>query len=146
MLGKKNNKTEIYSNKKIQYLQMIQAIIERMSNIGLTIKGFCVTGLITILSINDFRININIGIAIGAIIAFFMFFDIYYFCLEKKYRAFYNQIRLEDKDENIDFDLRVPTVEDEECIYLKCCKSPSIYLFYGAMFTLLVFSHGCYIS
>lgn len=125
--------------KKIEYLQMIQEPICRMSTISAIFKGFAATivGGISAISYKDVNLWI-LGLSFLPVIAFAAL-DIYYLQLERKFRFLYEQVRLEKKDP--DFSMRL-TNDPVEIISAKagfwdCVKSPSIYLFYPLMIAIL---------
>lgn len=126
--------------KKIEYLQMIQEPICRMSTISAIFKGFAATivGGISAISYKDVNLWI-LGLSFLPVIAFAAL-DIYYLQLERKFRFLYEQVRLEKQDP--DFSMRL-TNDPVEIISAKagfwdCVKSPSIFLFYPLMIVILI--------
>ena len=123
---------------KIEYLQMIQEPICRMSTISAIFKGFAATIVSGVSVITYSEINIWILILSFLPILAFAMMDIYYLKLERKYRFLYDQVRLEKHE--IDFSIRL-TSDPLEIISARartidCLKSPSIYLFYPLMFVI----------
>lgn len=125
---------------KKEYLQILQEPICRMSTISAIFKGFAATIVsgISVISYNSTNVWI-LGLSFLPVLAF-AGLDIYYLKLERKFRFLYEQVRL-DKHE-IDFSLNL-TDDPLEIIKAKartwdCIKSPSIFLFYPLMITLLV--------
>lgn len=118
-------------NYKIQYLQMIQSIIDRMSTTAAIFKGFCATIVAGFFAVSSIDINKWIMLLTIVPILCFLALDIYYLRLEKRFRALY--IRVCNGEKEIDFDLTPPktgTLKIEEAGLWNCFKSPSIYLFY----------------
>ena len=126
---------EKFSDSTIQYLQMIQSIIDRMSTTSAIFKGFCATIVSGIFAISFTDINKWILLlTLVPILCFFML-DVYYFRLEKRFRALYNSVRKGEKE--VDFDLTPPATKElkiKEATLWNCIKSPSIYPFYIPVF------------
>ena len=122
---------EKHEDKKIQYLQMILNIIDRMSTTSAIFKGFCATIVAGVFAISFTEINKWILLlTLVPIICFFML-DIYYLRLEKRFRVLYEAVRTGQKE--VDFDLAPPLTRElhiKEAGLWYCIKSPSIYLFY----------------
>lgn len=125
---------------KKEYLQMIQEPICRMSTISAIFKGFAATIVAGVSMISYSTTNIWVlALSFIPVLAFAVM-DIYYLKLERKLRFLFEQVRLDKHD--IDF-LIEPTNDPIEIISAKariidCIKSPSIYLFYPAMFIILI--------
>jgi hypothetical protein len=124
------------NNEKIQYLQMIQANISRLSNISFGIKGFMVTFVPFILSYQ--RLDQEVRFCLMCFLIPLTLTDIYYLRLEKRFRVLYNNV-IKNKHV-VDFRLEPPRkhelTKDEDSI-INCLKSPSIYLFYTPFFIIL---------
>lgn len=122
---------------KIEYLQLIQEPICRMSTISAIFKGFSATVVAGIAALTYCEINILIlGLSFIPVISF-AFLDIYYLILEKKYRYLYDQVRTDAHE--VDFSM-VLTKDNKvaEARIRDCIKSPSVWLFYPAMIAILV--------
>lgn len=127
-------------NNKVEYLQMIQSTIDRMSTTSAIYKGFCATIIAGISAISFTEINKWLFLLLLSPVICFLIIDIYYLQLEKRFRVLYDRVR---NDEHlIDFDLIPPknrTIENNEKCYVgNCIKSPSIYLFYGPLIIIIV--------
>lgn len=125
---------------KVEYLNLIQEPICRMSTISAIFKGFAasIVAGISVIAYSDIDIWV-LGLSFLPVLAFAIL-DIYYLKLERKFRFLFEQVRL-DKHE-IDFSMRL-TNDPIEVISAKartwdCIKSPSIYLFYPLMFAILI--------
>ena len=122
---------------KIEYLQMIQEPISRMSTISAIFKGFAATIVAGIATLAYGYINsLVLGLSFIPVILFAML-DIYYLKLEKKHRYLYELVRTDEHE--INFSLKLPT--DNKAAKARigdCLKSPSIWLFYPAMILILV--------
>lgn len=128
-------KSENKHNDMIQYLQMIQSTIDRMSTTSAIFKGFCATIVSGIFAISFTDINKWILLlTLVPILCFFML-DVYYLRLEKRFRTLYNSVRKGKKE--VDFDLTPPATKElkiKEAALWYCVKSPSIFLFYIPVF------------
>lgn len=90
---------------KIKYLEMIQNIIQRMTNNSFLMKGWTVTLIVAVFVLSDKAMNPNyFWIAYVPVIVFW-FLDSYYLLLERRYIFLYNEVR--NRDEKIDFDLSI---------------------------------------
>ena len=125
---------------KKAYLQMLQEPICRMSTISAIFKGFAATIVAGISAISYSSTNVWVlALSFLPVLAFAVL-DIYYLKLERKFRFLFDQVRL-DKQE-VDFSMKL-TNDPLDIISAKartwdCIKSPSIYLFYPLMITVLV--------
>lgn len=125
---------------KKEYLQMLQEPICRMSTISAIFKGFAATIVAGISVISYTTTNMWIlGLSFLPVLAFAIL-DVYYLKLERKFRFLFDQVRL-DKH-NVDFSMSL-TKDPLEIISAKartwdCIKSPSIYLFYPLMLSILL--------
>ena len=121
---------ERFDDNTIQYLRMIQNIIDRMSTTSAIIKGFCATIVAGVFAISFTDISKWILLLTVIPILCFLILDIYYLRLEKRFRALYNAVRGGEKEAN--FDLTPPAAKSlkKEASLWICFKSPSVYLFY----------------
>lgn len=122
---------DMFDEKTIQYLQMIQSVIERMSTTSAIFKGFCATIVAGVLAVSFTELNKWILVLTIIPVSCFLMLDIYYLRLEKRFRALYISVR-EGKKE-VDFDLTPPSIKAlriGDAGLWSCFKSPSIYLFY----------------
>ena len=125
---------------KIEYLQMIQEPICRMSTISAIFKGFAaaIVGGVSTISYSTTSLWV-LGLSFLPVLAFAIL-DVYYLQLERKFRFLFEQVRM-DKHE-IDFSMKF-TSDPAEIIRAKarirdCIQSPSIYLFYPLMLLILI--------
>lgn len=125
---------------KMEYLQMLQEPICRMSTNSAIFKGFAATIVAGVSAITFAEINTWVlGFSFLPVLAFFIL-DIYYLKMERKFRFLYDQVRLDKRE--IDFSMKL-TNDPIEIIQAKartwdCIKSPSIYLFYPLLLLVLV--------
>lgn len=124
-------------NGKLEYLQMIQEPICRMSTISAIFKGFAATIVAGIAALTYSEINIWIlGLSFVPVVAF-AFLDIYYLKNEKKYRFLYEQVRTGAHEVNFSMQLTKNNAAAKSRVW-DCIKSPSIWLFYPIMFVILM--------
>ena len=117
---------------KITYLQMIQSVIDRMSNISADIKGFCVAVSAGIVALTiDSTDIVSFGISI-LFIMIFLVLDIYYLGIERQYRYLYNKVRMDEieVDFNLGMDLKKSEINQAKAKFFQCLSSKSIILFY----------------
>jgi len=115
---------------QIQYLQMIQEIIGRMSTISSVIKGFAITLIVAVITIlnGDFFDESLKWIFLLPILSL-LILDVYYFSTEKKYRLLYDKIR-QDK-QPVDFSMKLTEeINKNKTIFLECLISKCTLIFY----------------
>lgn len=122
---------------RITYLQMIQGIITRMSNISVTLKGLAVTifaGALSISMSGCLSRRVALLSAALVIVSLFCWCDCGYLFRERRYRCLYDEVRLGCHE--CDFDLSV----ERSCCRdaLSCLASFSISFYYGALALVLV--------
>lgn len=137
-------KEEINNNEmkqgKIEYLQMIQEPICRMSTISSIIKGFSATIVASILSFFSSKISL-FPIVIGIFfVTIFTFLDTYYLSLERKFRLLFEKVRTDKHD--INFEIKPVSnkteVKEGKARFIDCLWSPSIWIFYLSLFLFLL--------
>lgn len=130
------------NNNKIKHLEMIEAIIERMSRNCFQLKGWAMT-IVTIvgaLSANETDKRFLI-IAFMPIIGFWLL-DTIYLQQERKYRILYARVtQKEEKEIDFSLDTRSLDYSTEEkksiCLVL-CFVSKSEILFYGILTATMI--------
>ncbi len=125
---------------KVEYLQMIQEPICRMSTNSAIFKGFSATIVAGTAAISYSEINLWVlGLSFLPVLAFAVL-DVYYLILERKFRFLFNQVRFGKKE--IDFSMELTKTSEEirqaKARVQDCIKSPSIYLFYPLMLAILI--------
>ena len=122
---------------KIKHLEMIQAIITRMAQNSLMIKGWSLTLVVAMFAFVPKTACLFIPIAIIPVLIFTCL-DAYYLQLERRYRKLYDIVRNKDETE-INFQLKI--IEECKTIsnnYLNCIFSRSILLFYVPIFVVVI--------
>lgn len=118
--------TIMNNQNKIKHLEMIQNVINRLSNNSFYIKGWAITIFIAILSllkISDSAIYAKL--CIFSILLFF-YLDTYYLFLERRFRELYKET-LSKTEEAIDFKMQIQKPKME---FFKTFASFSILPFY----------------
>lgn len=125
-----------FTEEKISYLQMIQEPICRMSTISAIFKGFAATIVAGVATLAYREVNTGVlGLSFLPVLLF-LFLDIYYLKLERKYRFLYEQVRI--NKHIVDFSMKL--TNDNRAAksrIIDCIGSPSIWLFYPIMITIL---------
>lgn len=139
-LGRFMNGGENMKDGKVEYLQMIQEPICRMSTISAIFKGFAATIVAGISAIAYESTNLWVlGLSFLPVLAFAML-DIYYLILERKFRFLFDQVR--NGKQEIDFSMKLTNkpleIIEAKATVLDCVKSPAIYLFYPLMLLILI--------
>lgn len=125
---------------KVEYLQMIQESISRMSTNSAIFKSFAATIVagIAALSYNDLNCLV-LGLSFLPVFSFAVL-DVYYLTLERRFRQLYDSVR--NDEHPLDFSMKLSTEPKEfrkaNARVRDCLKSPSIYLFYPLMLIILV--------
>ena len=117
--------------KRIMYLQMIEGIIDRLSNKSGNVKGFAVTVVagVTALSFKDTSPYVLLLSFLTVVL--FLWMDLYYLGMERKYRFFYKQVcDGREVDFSLSLDLKESEVYEAKATKLQCLTSQSIYYFY----------------
>lgn len=119
-------------DQKIQYLQMLQEPIGRMSTISSIFKGFAATIVAGVATWNYKTLCIEMLVLALVPILLFMLLDIYYLRIERKFRYWYEQVRTGKRPVDFSLKIRLSCCEmyDANATVEKCFCSPSIWLFY----------------
>lgn len=126
-------------NEKREYLALIQEPIGRMSTASSVFKGFSATIVTGAAALSYAEINTILLVLSFLPVPTFAALDIYYLQTEKKYRGLYNDV-LEGLHP-VDFSMEIPSdrafIKRAQASIWNCIKSPSVWLFYPAMFLIL---------
>ena len=124
-------------DRKIQYLQMIQNVIGRMSTISSVVKGFSVTLFVAVVTIisGDF-INDSVLWTLALPLVFLLGLDIYYLSLERKYRQLFEDVRTDKHP--VDYSLTLTSDMNTQVSILKCLLSKSILMFHLPIIVIYV--------
>lgn len=122
---------------KVRNLEMIQGIINRMANNSFLLKGWSITIVGGLISLNVEKLSESINLLIYCVIVLFWLLDTYYLQLERQYRKLYNSCR---KDEIEMFDLQLKKKsKSEKTFYYQCLLSKTEIGFYMLVTTLSLF-------
>lgn len=128
-------------DKRVEYLQMIQNNISRMSTSSALFKGFSATIVAGISMISYCQQNTCVIILSFLPVLLFAVLDTYYLQLEKQLRCLYDLVRKGTHACDFNMKLEKGDVEDKakaEIRIIDCIKSFSIWPFYLTMILVLV--------
>lgn len=122
---------------KVEYLQMIQEPICRMSTISAIFKGFSATIVGGTASISYKDISVYVLVLSFVPVILFFVLDVYYLQLEKLYRFLYDEVRTGKHP--VDYSMELPKDKraTKTCFW-QCARSKSIWIFYPFMIIVLV--------
>jgi hypothetical protein len=80
--------------KDVKHLEMIETIVYRLTTTSSVIKGWMITLIIGIVSVFHSSVGHILAITIP-ITVMLAFLNAYYFCIERKYRYLYDQVRVQ---------------------------------------------------
>ena len=125
---------------KIRNLEMIQNIITRMANNSFLLKGWSITIISGLFSLNLEKLNFAIYFLVYSVIILFLFVDTYYLQLERRYRALYEECR---KMPTSDFCMNLsPPKFEEKTLYYQVLLSGTelgFYLFFAIIITVVFY-------
>jgi hypothetical protein len=114
---------------KIKHLEMIQSIINRMSNNSFLLKGW----MIAIISALFVYANVSCKLSWFFIeflpVFSFWVLDGYYLRQEKLFRALYDKVRVKD-EKQIDYSMDTNPIEDDVDSWVVTLFSPTLWMFY----------------
>lgn len=119
-------------DRKVEYLQMIQGVIDRMSTVSAIYKGFASAILAGVVTIAFCDVEWFVLAILFLPMAGLMMLDVRHLCTERAYRDLFNEVR--DGRHPVDFDLDVHS-SFCGCSVCKALRSWSVWLFYGPLFT-----------
>lgn len=125
-----------YSEAQIRYFEMIQQLIQRMSNNSFLLKGWDVTLIAAVFVLASDNVdNIFLQFLYVPNIIFWCL-DAYYLQVERKYRVLYNNKVLNQSDD-LNFELNIPqSSKMEKTCFVQCFFSKTELLFYFPIFIL----------
>ncbi|AWV31316.1 hypothetical protein [Paenibacillus odorifer] len=121
-----------FKEDKIRYLEMLQSIVTRMAANSFNLKSWTVTLVAGILALSSNKANTGYLFITFIPIIGFWFLDTYYLHLERRYRALFDFIRINELAE-INFNLNPKDIQnesDKSLQYFFCFFSKSEWLFY----------------
>lgn len=110
---------------------MIESIIDRMSNKSGNIKGFAVSIVAGVTALSFKETSPWVLLLSFLTIFIFLWMDIYYLGMERKYKFFYKQVcKGKEVDFNLSLDLKESEIKKAKATKLQCLTSKSVYYFY----------------
>ncbi len=127
----------ITNEKKLKHLEMIQNVINRLSNnsFSLKLKAFVFVAVVFGLTIKDIHIN-YVWLTLLPTLAFWGL-DGFYLKQEKLYRSLYDKVR-QTSENDIDFSMDVSSVKCSEKRWISVCISWTILGFHLPIFIFIV--------
>jgi len=119
---------------KLKHLEFIQAVIARMATNSFLFKGWAITiaaGLSAFAAVES-RTALLVLVLVSTIM--FWGLDGYYLWLERCFRKLHKEVAAMG-DTDIDFNM-VPAKPDPVRTWLKTCKRPQLFVFYGAIIAI----------
>ncbi len=128
-----------FDEKRISYLQMIESIIDRMSNKSGNIKGFAVSIVVGVTALSFKETSPYVLVLSFLTVFIFLWLDLYYLGMERKYKYYYKQVCAgKDVDFSLSLDLRESEIKEAKASKWQCLTSKSIYYFYIPLSTIMV--------
>jgi hypothetical protein len=122
-----------YNEVWMKYLEMVQAIVARLSAQSASFKNYCITLVTAIIGFGITATNVNI-VALAALpIVAFGYLDARYLRLERGFRTLFDHIRGEDWTTRPSFDLDLKKAQFERHPFLKAIVTWTILGFYGPL-------------
>ena len=119
-------------DRKVEYLQMIQGVIDRMSTVSAIYKGFASAILAGVVTIAFCDVEWFVLAILFLPMAGLMMLDVRHLCTERAYRDLFNEVR--EGRHPVDFDLDVHS-SFCGCSVCRALRSWSVWLFYGPLFS-----------
>lgn len=128
-----------FEEKRIAYLQMIENIIDRMSNKSGNIKGFAVSVVAGVIALSFKETSPYVLFLSFLTVLIFLWLDLYYLGIERKYKFFYKQVcNGKEVDFSLSLDLRESEIKEARATKWQCLTSKSIYYFYIPLSIIMV--------
>ncbi len=127
----------ITNEKKLKHLEMIQNVINRLSNnsFSLKLKAFVFVAVVFGLTIKDIHIN-YVWLTLFPTLAFWGL-DGFYLKQEKLYRSLYDKVR-QTSENDIDFSMDVSSVKFSQKRWISVCFSWTILGFHLPIFIFII--------
>lgn len=118
---------------KMKHLEMVQAIITRMSNSSFLIKGWAITLISALMALLDKDDNMKYLLISFLVIIMFWFLDTFFLRQERLFRKLYDKVR-NTNPENIDFSMNTSEFQNEIIVSRRSVFfSGTLLIFYGAL-------------
>lgn len=119
----------------IKHLEIIQAIIARISTNSFILKGWTITICAGLVAISATLTN-QLSLTALFLLLIFWWLDGHFRSLEKKYRALYNDVRVLTHS---DFNLDISSYRGWNYNIARCMISKSLLVFHGSLILILLF-------
>ena len=124
-------------DKKVAHLQMIQGVVNRLSNNSFLLKGWSVILVSALFALAAGGTQIHfIYLAYFPAVAFWVL-DGYFLHQERLFRALYNHVRRQ-KEDAIDFSMETSDVKQQVDSWFKVTFSLTLLLFHGVIFGSII--------
>ena len=118
---------------KLAHLQMLQAIVSRMSTNSFFLKGWTVTLVAALFALTAVKSNpYFVYLAYFPLISFWIL-DGYFLWQERLFRNLYDRVRVATED-SIDFSMDTSFVAAQAGSWRDACFSKTLKIFYGTVF------------
>lgn len=122
---------------RIKHLEMLQAIIAKMSNNSFVIKGWCVTLVAGLLALSAKDSNHTLVFIAYLPLLMMWGMDAFYLWQERLYRHLYDECRMQI-DMPADFSMSTIVVAKRVPSWIRVMFSRTLLLFYGVMVLVLL--------
>ena len=119
-------------NAKLKHLEMLQAIISRMSRNSFLLKGWNVVLVSAIFVLASTESKASLVFLAYLPAAVFWLLDGYFLHQERLFRKLYDTVRVMAEDD-IDFSMNTAPVKSEVASWLRVALSQTLLLFHGAI-------------
>jgi len=121
---------------KLKHLEFLQNIITRMANNSFLLKGWAVTLIAAMLSLNKDDINLKIVFIGFFIIVAFWILDAYFLGQERYFRARYDEVRKKEPQE-IDFGMGLEAKSSSDTHVIPVMFSFTLAIYYIALLVVV---------
>lgn len=124
-------------NRKQSHLEMIQGVINRLSQNSFLLKGWSVVLVSGLFALSANNTNILFIYLTYFPVISFWFLDGYFLRQEKLFRALYDHVRDLDKKE-INFSMDISKVEKKVSSYFEVVFSKTLFVFHGTIIAAIL--------
>lgn len=129
-------KNTIMENKR-SHLEMIQGVVNRLSQNSFLLKGWSVILISALLALSAHNKNQAFVLLAYLPLIIFWFLDAYFLCQERLFRALYDKVRLMEESK-IDFCMDISVITKESCKYRNVFFSKTLVAFHGTLFAAIL--------
>jgi hypothetical protein len=122
---------------KINHLEFIQNVVNRMAANSFLIKGWCITLVSALFALAAKDANVRYIIIAYIPVSVFWILDGYYLWQERLFRALYDQIRLKEED-SIDFSMNTIAYKGGRNTWIKSIFSTTLCIFYISLIATML--------